>query len=280
MEIIKSLILSLVQALTEFLPISSSGHLLLFKNILNFNNFGVNYDIIIHFGSLFAIILFFYKNIIVLLKGSVIEIKNFFDKNSDFNSTKNLKIIIFSFISTITTFIIYKIFEDKFLNFMENPKILPFSFLFTTFFLVLGFRFKTYYFKKKLNEKKVYEKNIFYSIIIGIIQSMAILPGVSRSGSTISSAFFFNIEKEDAFFYSFLLSIFAIVGSVLISISELNLLSDFAKSPISYTFGFIGSFVFSFLTLKLLKILIKKNIFFLFSIYTFILSIISFIKFY
>lgn len=290
MEILKSILFSFIQSITEFLPISSSGHLLFFKNILNFEEYGIFYDIILHTGSLAAIIFFFFEDLKKLMVGFFDELKEInFNKNKNeieqnkkitiFEKT-NIKIILFSFISTFTTLIIFILFKKTFDLILENPKILPFTFLFTSILILTSFVVTKKFEKSENNKQNLKDKKYFFPLIVGIIQGISILPGVSRSGSTISIGLILKTEKNDSFFYSFLLSIFAIAGSFLFSILEIKGLDLLIKSPLVYISGFIFSFIFSFFTLKLLKILIKKNLFFYFSIYTFILSLLSFFTFY
>ncbi|MCX8057841.1 MAG: undecaprenyl-diphosphate phosphatase [Spirochaetes bacterium] len=299
MEILKSIFFSLVQSLTEFLPVSSSGHLLFFKNILNFEEYGIFYDIVLHAGSLVAIIFFFYKEIKELILNTIIELKDSIKKdknekldiknkkyniqkfyikiNETFNK-KNTKILTFSIISTFVTFTFYIIFKKIFDYLIENPKILPFTFLITAILIFLSYLFSKNY--KNESFLNINNKTYFFPLIIGFVQGIAILPGVSRSGSTISMALILKTNKNEAFFYSFLLSIYAIGGSFLFSLLELKGFELIVKSPSIYIYGFFFSFIFSFLTLKLLKFLINKNIYFYFSIYVLILSFFSFLRFY
>jgi len=249
MSNLHSLIFGIVQGLTEFLPISSSGHLLLFSKILNIKPPEILFDIVLHFGTLFAVLIYFRKLII--------------------NNIKNFKLIFLILISTITTGIIYLFFKSYFEESFDTIFYLPYFFLITSIFLLF------FYYKNK-RDKKIDNINIFDAIIIGVAQGFAIFPGISRSGFTFTASLLLGIKNEDAFKYSFLLSIPAILLSGLLKTYE------YIKNPFSISFsvlviGITFSFIFGIISINLFYRFIKNKKFIFFSIYLFILSIIVFL---
>lgn len=241
------IILSIVQGICEWFPISSSGHLFLIRKILGFN-LNINFDIFLHFSSLFVIVIFFRKDIINVIKGFFT-----FDKNNE-NFKLTLHIISASFLTGVIGFFL----KDK--NFLENKYAVSFGFLFTTILLFLS---------GKKGEKKIDFKS---SLLIGFFQGIALIPGISRSGATISISKIYGIESKEAFNFSFLIAIPAIIGAILVKLNEIkNIRLDFI------IVGFLISFIVSILTLYLLKKVFIKDKFKYFCIYTFIVFLLSFI---
>ncbi|MBN2545501.1 MAG: undecaprenyl-diphosphate phosphatase [Spirochaetes bacterium] len=272
MIFIKALLVSIIQGFTEFLPISSSGHIFLSKFIINLD-IDATFDVILHLGSLFAVIIFYRIEIYELIAG--LFKKNIQSKlfNADLSKALVLKIWLLFIIATIPAVIAGYFLED-FFDFepSSTPKwyflLLGSCFLLTAFFLIL-----TKFIKK--NNKKLVELSILDSLIIGIFQAIGVLYGVSRSGSTISSALYLKVNRVDAARFSFLLSIPLIIGASLLKIFKLikNFKSDeiLMMSGSNYflimLIGIIGAFISGFIALKLLIKLIKTGKFWIFSIY-------------
>ncbi len=239
------LILSIVQGICEWFPVSSSGHLFLFHKILGVKQ-DINLDIFLHFSSLFVIFVFFRKEILKILKG-FFSLKK---ENEDF------KMAIYILSGTIITCLIGFLLKDK--DFLENKNIVSLGFLITTILL---------FFSDKKGERKVDLKS---SLIIGFSQGIALIPGVSRSGATISTAKILGINNQDSFNFSFLLAIPAITGALILKINEIkNIKLDYMIC------AFLVSFFTGMITLFLLKkILMKRKIKYFF-IYTFIIFLFS-----
>lgn len=239
------LILSIVQGICEWFPVSSSGHLFLFHKILGLKP-DISLDIFLHFSSLLAIIVFFRKEILKVIKGFF----TFDRKNEDFRLS--IYLIFASFITGIIGFLI------KNRKFLENERVVSFGFLFTTILLFFSDRKGT----KKFDFKS--------SLLIGFFQSISLIPGVSRSGTTISVSKIYGINNEEAFNFSFLLAIPAIIGATLLKFNEIkNIRFEFL------IYATLLSFSLSLITLYLLKRILIKEKFKCFSIYTFFIFIIS-----
>lgn len=196
MSFFEAIILGLIQGLTEFLPISSSGHLVILSNVLGVNEQGILFEVFVHFGTLLAVFVVFKDDIIKLIK----------------NPFQKLTILLI--IGTIPTAIIGLTLEDTFERLFNSLFTVGFTLLITGTLLWLAESFTGG--KKDLS--KLTGINAF---IIGIAQGAAITPGISRSGSTIAAALLLGLDRSSAARYSFLLSIPAILGATVLKTKDL-----------------------------------------------------------
>ena len=242
------LILSIVQGISEFLPVSSSAHLIVFSNIIDFSNKSLIFDVGLHLGSLLAILFYFRK-----------ELLNIRNDKKLFNLLLigSIPLILFGYI----------FYSTGIINSFRNLKIIAWT---TLIFGLLMYFADTFNIKKKI-EKDLTIKNI---LIIGVMQILAVIPGVSRSGITITASRFLNFDRHDSTKISFYLSIPALMGASVLT------LKDALNENIEFNFlliiSIILSFIFSYLTIKYFLIYTKKFTLKFFVIYRIILSIIIF----
>jgi len=243
---IELILLSIVQGITEFLPISSSAHLILLSKYFNFTNSNLTLDVSLHLGSLLAITLYFRE-----------DLKNFVQ-----NKILFLKIIITSIPITLVGFVLVKF---NFLDFFRSYKIIGWSTL--IFGLVLFFSDL-----RKTNQNIETNFNYRNAIFIGLFQILALIPGVSRSGITITGARFLNLNRIDAAKISFLTSIpiLSIVG--LYNLQKILVQNNLEISILNLV-GVIMSFFFSYITIKFFLYFLKKSNLLLFVIYRIILGV-------
>ncbi len=242
-EIIKYIFIGFIQGLTEFLPISSSGHIVLFGSMFNLDNL-LLISVVAHVGTLFAVIFCYRKQLFTLIR-------------HPFNKT-NLNLII----ATIPTVILVLLFNSFFEN-SFSTKTLVWGFLISAVLLVIA-DFK----KDSINP--VNKRSALY---IGLAQGLALLPGISRSGSTLVCGLLVGVEKNQALDFSFLMSIPIIVASAIYE--SIKLFS--AQITINWLGIFvvlITSFIFGILSIKIMLKLVKKNKLYFFSIYLIVLSLI------
>ena len=243
------LILSIVQGISEFLPVSSSAHLIIFSNIINFSNNSLIFDVGLHLGSLLAILFYFRKELLNIL-----------------NDKKLFNLLLIGSIPLILVGYIF--YSTGLINSIRNLKIIAWT---TLIFGLLMYFADTFKIKKKI-EKDLTIKNI---LIIGILQILAIIPGVSRSGITITAGRFLNFDRHDSTKISFYLSIPALIGASVLA------LKDAVNENIEFNFflliSIILSFIFSYLTIKYFLIYTKKFSLKFFVIYRIILAIIIFL---
>lgn len=249
MEIIWAIILGVVQGITEWIPVSSSGHLVIIQQLFNLES-DILFDLILHLGTLLALFIYFRKDLLNILK-SIVSL-NF--------KSPNGKLALFVIIGTIPAALIGFIFHDFFTSLFSSLKYVAIALIFNGLFLFIS--------EKRLGNKELNFKNTF---LIGLAQAISIIPGISRSGSTIGTGLLLGIKREDAGKFSFLLSIPIILGASLYEISR-NSINSFSLTPL--LIGFITSFIFGFLTLKILMKMIKEKKFHYFSYYCIIVGLI------
>lgn len=227
MTIIQAIVLGIIQGITEFLPISSSGHLVLLQKFWDIKENILTFDIALHFATLLVIIVVMRKNILELLRKPICK-------------TTGLLLI-----ATIPVGLIGFLFNDFIEDLFKTGNFLGYAFIFTGIIIYLSEKIKR-------KEKIIKEMNIFDSIIIGIAQALAVIPGVSRSGMTISAGLFRGIKKEQAIQFSFLLTIPAILGASLKDIIDITVKSSIEVS-LDFTlilFGMFAAFISGYFAIK------------------------------
>ena len=243
------MLLSITQGITEFLPVSSSAHLILVSKFTNFNNENLTLDISLHFGSLLAVLFFFKEKIL-----------NFLNNKSLF-----LKIIIASLPTIIFGYLLIKL---NIIDQLRNINVIGFTTIFFGIFLYISDKSKTN--KNIINDFKIKD-----SIYIGFAQTLSLIPGVSRSGITITCARFLNFNRVESAKISFLLSIptlLAVCSYNVIKIAQLNNL----QITIQNFLGIILSFIFSLITLKIFINFVKKFSLIFFVFYRIFLGLLIF----
>ena len=244
---IEVLILSLIQGVTEFLPISSSSHLILFSKLTNFQNQSLSLDVSLHIGSFLAVITFFYKDLIKFLK----------------NKDLFIKILISSLPVMILGFLLI---QTDLISELRNIKVIGWM---TLLFGVL------LYISDKFNMHKNIESDFTYksALMIGFFQMISLVPGVSRSGITITAARLLKFNRYDAAKISFLLSIPTLAIVSIFGIKNIVSAENMNISILNL-FSILLSFVFSLITIKYFLQYIKSFSLDIFVIYRVILGIV------
>ena len=243
MEIAYIIILGVVQGLTEFLPVSSSGHLVLLESLFDVQIDIIMLNIFLHLGSLFAVIIYYRKMLWQLIR-------------HPFNKTTLLL-----FLATVPTVIIVLLFSD-FIEASFGGQYLSFGFLVTALFMIIAsFDYKG---RKQMDKKT--------AIFMGVIQGLATLPGISRSGSTLTAGIVCGKDKKEVADFSFLMSIPVIIGSL---VFECVKIESFSLPFIDIVIGMIFSFIFGYIAIKWMIQIVKKTKLYYFSIYLIILAIIT-----
>jgi len=268
MDIIKAIVISIVQGITEFLPISSSGHILLLKRLFDFEVNDNTFDIVIHFGTTIAVIIYFRREIYELIKALFVEKINSALFEKVILRKDAVKLWICMIVANIPA-VIVGIFFDEYLEtvFGALGRIV-FLILSGLFFYTAILLFSTNVLHNKKN-KDFFSISYFDAVIIGIFQAIAVTPGISRSGSTISSATFMGVESKDAGRFSFLISIPLILGAFLFKVIKNLKIDNFTdnNNVLIMIIGFIVSFITGYGALKALFNIIKKGKFWAFGVY-------------
>lgn len=243
--IIKIIILGIIQGLTEFLPVSSSGHLAILENYFGIAD-PVVLAIFLHFGTFLATLVFFSRPITELLKGVF--------KREKQSINYVLNIIIGSIPIVIFALLLRTQIEQTF----KDMTLVSIFLGITGLVLIMTMVCKKY-------NKRI---SAFSALVIGLAQMFALFPGISRSGMTISAGLFSKVSPEESFKFSFLLSLPAILGANLLELRKISVIDD----PISILIGMFFSFVFGLIALMILRRLVHKY-FHLFGIYCLVVSI-------
>jgi undecaprenyl-diphosphatase len=233
---IDAIILGIIQGLTEFLPISSSGHLVLTQELLGVKQPGVSFELIMHLGTLLAVLVYFRSHLVAL-------IRSLFDANMK----QERAMIMFIIIGTIPAVIVGLFFKGFFEEAFGSPAFTS-AMLIVTGLILFSTKFV------KLGNKKV---SLVTAIIMGIGQALAILPGISRSGSTIATGMIFGVNPSKAAEFSFLLAIPAILGAVVLKISDIMAIDKALLGQ--YAVGTIFSFAFGLAAVSMLLAVVKKG---------------------
>ncbi len=234
MSIFESSLLGLLQALTEFLPVSSSAHLVFLQTFFGLKQPMLLFDVLLHFSTLCAVVTIFFKDIIFYLKTPKII----------------WYIILVSIPTGIIGIIIKKFFEPVF----ASVTVSSIGLIITGILLLVS---EKIYFSVQKEKNKIININWVQSLIIGVFQGISVLPGISRSGATLSSTMLLNFNKEDAVKFVFIISIPAILAATGLELKEVIALNE--KFNINYLYGMVTAFVFGVFALKTFVRVLRTN---------------------
>ena len=276
MDLVQSIIMGFVQGLSEFLPISSSGHLVFASNfykvcnnldIMEHANQEIFLDIMLHFGTLIAVLIFFRKEIFQIIKATYYGIKN-----KDFNDL-DCKMGLYILLGTLFTIVIALPLNGIASKLVFSPKCVAILLFITGVLLLISEKIS----KKILNKKPIKLKE---AILIGIAQGLAALPGFSRSGLTIATGLFCGVDRTTAAKYSFLLSIPIIIGSsMLYPLVAIDYNEFVTYNWISIIIGTIVSGISGYICIKYFIKFVSKFSLNIFGYYCILMSIFVFIFF-
>jgi undecaprenyl-diphosphatase len=267
---LESAALGILQGLTEFLPISSSGHLVLGENLLKVKFDDISFEVFLHFGTFLSVVIVFRRTIWGMIKAVVGKAKTVFI--SGYNQTdlsENWHLFLLILLGSVPAGILGILFEEYVEKSFSSPFFVSIMLLITGFVLFL-----TRFSKKMEGRMKSSD-----ALLIGIAQALAMLPGISRSGFTISTGIFRGIQREKAAEFSFLLSLPAILGATLLKLKDVLNASNPSFNWWVYLIGMVCAFLFGYLAIKFLLNVIKKGKFEFFGYYCFLIGFLSLIFF-
>lgn len=241
---IKYIFLGIAQGFTEFLPVSSSGHLVVLQRIFGINAHQVAISVVLHLGTLLAVIVFFWKDILGLFR--------------------DLKLLSLAAVVTLITGTIGVLGKDFFEGLFASTKAVAVAWIFTGLLLIST---------KKITRLDRNKLNLKDALILGLTQALAIMPGVSRAGITISTLFFRRVTRHLAFTFSFLVSIPIILGATALEARKIEAVPEGdIKNLVT---GFIFSFLAGMLALLFLRLIINKARFYYFGYYCILIAAIT-----
>ncbi|MDI6799271.1 MAG: undecaprenyl-diphosphatase UppP [Actinomycetota bacterium] len=254
MSILQAIILGVVQGVTEFVPISSSAHLVILPEVLGWPQPSLAFDVMLHLGSLLAVLVYFRDDLPILIQSFF---RGIFDKNNRKDAGFRLSFLIV--VSTIPTVIIAILFNDFFERLFASPISVSVLLILTGVTLSFAERLG----KRERGLTSMQAKD---SILIGLAQGLAVAPGISRSGATISTGLFLGLDRTSSARFSFLLSIPIILGAAASKIPDF--LKLFIPGQISLlAFGFASALLSGYLCIKFLLSFLKSRGLYVFSYY-------------
>jgi undecaprenyl-diphosphatase len=289
MNLIDAIIMGLVQGIAEFLPVSSSGHLAIMKQILHMDtDTGLLFDVLLHVGTLIAIFIAFWKDIQELIvEGFKIigdlcinlsrGIKNSITKEKleykEVISTPYRRFVMLILISTIPTAIIGVVFESAIETAASILLVPGLCLILTGILLTIADRVKT---GKKTEENASYKE----AGLIGVAQGIATLPGLSRSGTTITACLLAGFDRSFAVKYSFIMSIPAVMGAAILQMKDFTMNSVTQSDLMNYLIGTLVAGFVGFISIKTMLVIVKGKKFKFFAYYCFIIGMIAVIGYF
>jgi len=256
--------LAVLQGITEFLPISSSGHLVLMQYFFRLREIPVFFDLVLHLGTTAAVVAVYYRFIKEILHDLVIW--PFSEKRKDISEKGTVRLFLYLILATGITGGLGMLFKDFLTSFFYRPDVIP-VFLFVTGGILLSTRFV------HKGDFDIRSMRIEHAVVVGVVQALAMLPGISRSGSTISAGLCLGLTREFSGAFSFLLSIPSVLGASLVEYLQ-------AGAPLTglnlLFLGFTISFATGFIALKLLLAFLRRGSLYIFSYYCFTAAILAF----
>ena len=254
-KVIEYVFLGLLQGFTEPIPVSSSGHIVIFKNLFNLKILSdINFEVFVNFGSFIAIFFLYRKEILGIIKDFFCFIKTKEEKYKE-----NYKYAWLIVIGTIPAGIVGFIFKDSIDALSNNVKLVGIALLITAVAL--------FFIKDFVGKKEKKDLSIKDAIIIGFFQVIALFPGISRSGATIVGGMNNNLKRKTAIDYSFMLYLPISLATMILSVKDLIEASNISSLILPYTLGMISSMILTYFSAKWFINIMKKGKLIYFSIY-------------
>ena len=261
---LKTIILGIIQGIGEFLPISSSAHLILVPYLFGWEQSSMAFDIALHFGTLAAVLVIFFKDWWRLFIGAVNKITK---KKDSFDNKMFWYLVIATVPGALIGFVLDDVVENVF---RQKIWLISSSLAIMGVLIYLGDKWATKHYKKETDFENISLKQAF---IVGLSQSLAIIPGFSRSGTTILTARLMGLSKSAATKFTFLLSVPIIAGATILEVGNLEL-------SIETFIGIFTAFIVGIFSIKFLLNYIKKHDFSVFAVYRVIFAIIILVKYF
>ena len=262
MSNLTALILGLIQGLTEFLPVSSSGHLVLFQSFFSDidTSFTLIFDITVHLGTLVAVLIYFFDDVKMLFVSVIKNLLNYRHIKTSFKNDVYFRLTVYIIISTFVTGVLGILFKDKIEGLFHNTFNVALCLVVTGIILFISERIQK-------DTKLLDSFGLKDALLIGLFQSLALMPGISRSGTTIACALVLGFKQDASAKYSFLLAVPAIAGAFVLQLIDIGQ-TGFEMVWLSpLILGFIISAVSGIFAIKLIMLFLHKKKLFVFSLY-------------
>jgi undecaprenyl-diphosphatase len=263
-EYINALIIGLIQGLTEFLPVSSSGHLVLSQHLLGVEMPGVTFEVFLHFGTLISVFWVFRRRLLEIIKGFLALFRK--EEWARFKSSDDRWFGLLLILGSIPTAVIAFLLQDYVKQAFDSTLFVGIALLITGLLLWVADILPG-------GKKDIGQTTVLDALIIGAFQGLAIFPGISRSGSTISGSLYRNLDKKTAAEYSFLLSVPAVLGATLLEVFDLLRNNQIETDWFFYLVGVVAAAAAGILAIRFFINLLVKNKLRYFSIYCWLVGI-------
>lgn len=261
MSIIEALIFGFVQGLTEFLPISSTAHIVITQMVLGYQFPGLGFEVFLHLASVLAVIIYYRAELLNVMIGFFAYFKTKSPKDR-----VQFRFGLYIIVATLITGVLGLILNDLVADTIKTPTFIAITLSITGVFLIFIEKFHRY------GNRTEKDMTFLDSIIVGLGQTVSVFPGISRSGATLITALWLGLNRETAVRYSFLLAIPIILGSSVLAVRSLGseMWADIGIVPLIV--AFLATFVFSWIGIVWLIDFLKKSRLIYFAIYCFILA--------
>jgi undecaprenyl-diphosphatase len=257
MSIFEAIVLGIVQGLTEFLPISSSGHLVLMHQALGISESGLTFDVALHLGTLLALVLFFWKDLMSLAAGL-------------FRKTTQTKLAWLIALATIPAAIIGYLLESAAESTFRSPLLVSFNLAGFGVVMLIAEKYAT----RHKNKTKLKDVSRAQALSMGFAQAAAVVPGISRSGSTITAGIFTGMDRVAATRFSFLLGVPIIAGAVLKVLTKDSAITEIRSETSIFIIGILTAFATGLIAIKFLLSYLSKHSLAVFAYYRIALAVV------
>ena len=242
LELLQAIILGIVQGLTEFLPVSSSGHLLLGQYFLGLdqNRFGLSFDVALHMGTLLAVVSYFWRDLIRMVRAFL---RSFAYRDLKNDPDQRLAYLVIA--SAAPAALIGFLFGDFFEDTVRSPWVVVFNFILVGVLFIVGEAVGT-------RTRRASKLGFGEAVSIGLAQSMALVPGVSRSGATITLGLLLGLRREEAAKFSFLMSVPIIAGAGSLKVAQVIAAGMDLQQIVLFVVGFVTSAAIGYVTIRFL----------------------------
>lgn len=266
MSLVYAIFMGIIQGLTEFLPVSSSGHLVILQQLLGLEEVGLGFNLILHIGTLVAVSIYYRKDLFLLFKEFFSLLKDVLTKGkSDIRANEHRLLLVMLFIAILPTAAIGFLFNDLFESLFKTSYIVGYTLIITGIILWISNYLP-------VGSKHAKDMTLKDALFVGLVQGAAITPGISRSGSTIFAGLATGFTRDLATRFSFLLSIPAILAAVVLEGPEIIKEVSAIGNVLPVVSGFIASAVSGYLAIDLLISILKRQKLQYFSYYCWIVG--------
>lgn len=260
MNLLEAFFLGMIQGITEFLPISSSAHLIITQELMGLSIPGLAFEVFLHLASLLAVLIYFRRDIIEIVAGFFKYLSSRQDQHRG-----SFLFAVYLMVATVITGVLGVLLEDQLADTLKSMTTIAIALFATGVFLFLIERVRKY------GSRTAEQMTPLDALWIGLGQTLAVIPGISRAGSTLVVALWCGLEKETAVRFSFLLSVPVILGSTVLMVPGLNMVL-LQTGIFELLVSFVASFVFALIGIRWLIAFLKHSKLIYFTYYCFFLS--------